>query len=64
MSQTIAICKYEQKKMFDLKYECYARCKHDKLYMITIYKKSLSSLYDFNSMKLKLLKISLKKKTV
>ena len=56
------MCEYKQKKMFDLKYDCYARCRHDELHMITIYKKNSSSLHDFDSIKLKLLKILLKKK--
>ena len=60
LSRTIAMCKYEQEKMFDLKYNRYARCRHDELHMITIYKRSSSSLHDFDSMKLELLKISLK----
>ena len=62
MLRTIAICEYKQKKMFDLKYDRYARCRHDELHMITIYKKSLSSLHDFDLIKFKLLKILLKEK--
>ena len=62
MLRTIAVCKYEQKKMFNLKYNRYVRCRHEELHMITIYKDSLSSLHDFDSMKLEFLKISLKEK--
>ena len=56
------MCEYEQKKIFDLRYDRYARCKHDKLHMITIYKENSSSLHNFDSIKFKLLKISLKEK--
>ena len=48
--------------MFNLKYDRYARCRHDELHMITIYKENLSSLHDFDSIKLEFLKISLKEK--
>ena len=52
--------KYRQEKMFDLKYNRYAKCRHSELHMTTIYKRGSSSLYGFNSIELELLKISLK----
>ena len=53
------MCKYEQEKMFDLRYDRYARCRHGELHMTTIYKKGSSSLHDFGPVKLELLEISL-----
>ena len=60
MLRTIAMYKYGQKKMFDLRYDRYARCRHGELHMTTIYKGGSSSLHDFGSVELELLKISLK----